>query len=210
MLIKNLIQEYLLILKNKIVGLYSKVPSKYSQGTKGDVVIIIGLNDTWNFLKTVANHLNSQGYRIHFPKFNTRSTIKLCTRDVLQYIDELKLINVILITHSKGGLIARSIIKDQPNNVNCAIEISSPNKGTVFGYLNIISLHELKPNCKELRDLEYIDTKKIINIYPRFDNHVIPNTSLYLEGAKNIKLDIVGHTRILESKELINELDKIL
>jgi len=53
-------------------------------------------------------------------------------------------------------------------------------------------------------------TDKIYNIYPTFDNLVIPNSSLKLDNARNIKIDIVGHTRILESKELLNELDKIL
>lgn len=210
MLVINLIQEYYLIFKNKIVGLYTKIPRQYSHGNKGDVIVLVGLNETWNFLKTVSEYINKKGYKIHFPQFSTRSSLHHCTQDVLNYIVKHNLSDVILVTHSKGGLIARSIIKDQPENIKYAIEISSPNKGTIFGYLNIISLSELKPNCKKLQVLEDIDTKKIINIYPKLDNHVIPNSSLYLEGAKNIKLDIVGHTRILESKELLNEIDKIL
>ena len=185
-------------------------PEYYKNGSKGDVLMIVGLNENWNFLKTVSDHINAKGYRVHFPKFETRSPLRICTLDILKYIDDNNLKNIIIITHSKGGLIARSILKDHDDNIQSIIEISSPNQGTIFGYLGFINLKELKPNCKTLKELENINTQKIINIFPQFDNHVIPNTSLYLEGAKNVKLDIVGHTRILESKELLTELDKIL
>jgi len=75
MLIINLIQEYYLILKHKVVGFHKPIPEYYQIGEKGDIIMIIGINGIWTSLKTIADYFNKQGYRIHFPVFKTRDPI---------------------------------------------------------------------------------------------------------------------------------------
>jgi triacylglycerol lipase len=210
MIIIDLIAEYILIFKNRLYGIFLSIPENYKNGQKGDIVFIIGFDENWYFLNAVAKHMNNKGYRIHFPAFNTRSPITVCTSDILKYVEDNNLNNIILITHSKGGLIARSLLSKIDIKIQSVIEISSPNHGTIFGYLHFLNLKELKPKSDQVLISEHIQRHKIINIFPKFDNHVLPNSSLYLDGAKNIKINIVGHTRILESKELLTELDKII
>lgn len=206
----NIIQEYFLILKFKILGFYKTTPEHYKVGKKGDILMIVGFNENWNFLNTIAESLNIKGYRIHFPTFKTHATIEECTSLIIKYIEDFQLNDLVIVTHSKGGLIARNLLLSSDDKIRNIIEIAAPNNGTIFGNLIFHNLRELKPKSRQLQILDNFKTSKIINIYPKFDNHVIPNSSLFLEGAKNVGIDIVGHTRILESKELLTELDKIL
>jgi len=66
------------------------------------------------------------------------------------------------------------------------------------------------PNSEIIQNVlsENKNNGKIINFYPSLDNHVVPNKDLILEGAKNIEMKVVGHTRILEDEELLNEIIK--
>lgn len=210
MLIINLIQEYYLILKHKVVGYHKPIPGYYKRGDKGDIVMIIGINGIWTSLKTIADHFNKQGYRIHFPEFKTRDPIPKIVEVISSYIDNNQLENFFIVAHSKGGLVSRVLLEEYHNKMLKVITISTPNYGSIFGYLQKISLKEIKPESKLLKKIHSYKTDKIINIYPTFDNLVIPYSSLILENGKNIQLNIIGHTRILESKELLNELDKIL
>lgn len=54
----ELIKEYLLITELKLKGLFMKIPPIYKTGGKGDILIIIGINENWNFFKTVSDNLN--------------------------------------------------------------------------------------------------------------------------------------------------------
>lgn len=210
MLIINLIQEYYLIFKHKVVGFHKPIPEYYKIGEKGDIIMIIGINGIWTSLKTIADYFNKQGYRIHFPEFKTRNPINKIVENISEYIDSRNLNNFSIISHSKGGLISRVLLEKYNDKIINVINISTPHKGSIFGYLEKISLNEIRPSSEFLKKMNSYKSKKIVNIYPKFDNLVIPNSSLKLDNARNIKLDIVGHTRILESKELLNEIDKIL
>ncbi len=210
MLIINLIQEYYLILKHKVVGFHKPIPEYYQIGEKGDIIMIIGINGIWTSLKTIADYFNKHGYRIHFPVFKTRDPINKIVDNISEYIDNRNLNNFSIISHSKGGLISRILLEKYNDRIINVINISTPHKGSIFGYFQKISLNEIKPKSELLKQINKFKTDKIINIYPKFDNLVIPKSSLKLDNARNIKLDIVGHTRILESKELLKEIDKIL
>lgn len=210
MLIINIIQEYILILRHKVFSLFSTIPENYNKGDAGNVLMIVGFNGPWGSLKTISDRLNKQGYKIHFPKFKTRDPILKIVDEISQFINDYQLENIIIVVHSKGGIVARNLLNIDYSNINKIINIAVPNNGTIFGYLNIHNLHELKPKSSQLKALDDAKTDKIINIYPKFDNHVIPNSSLYLKGANNVEIDIVGHTRLLESKETLNVIEKIL
>jgi hypothetical protein len=68
------------------------------------------------------------------------------------------------------------------------------------------------PSSKEIKNIlnSNINYPNIYNIYPTIDNHVLPNKNLILNGAKNIKVNVVGHTRILEAKKTLKTILKIL
>ncbi len=213
-LLSEFILEYQLILQRTIQQYRSATPpDTWSKGKKGDVIIVPGFNETWLFQKTIADFLNSLGYRIHtIPTIDHNThTIEHCVREIESFIRIKKLNNVILLSHSKGGLIVQNLLNTSPANKRIlkAFTISVPYGGTIWGYARFQNLHELLPNAKTTANTSQVN-KKIINLYSIIDQHVIPNKNLLLAEAKNIQLNTFWHTRILESEETRKTIEKYL
>jgi predicted alpha/beta hydrolase family esterase len=207
-----LLLEYLLIAKLYIFALFVKAPKVWKTGTRGDVILVQGFAENFIPLKTIADHLNRLGYKIHvIPELNWQFfSIEKGAKILDEYILSHRLKDVVLVSHSKGGLVAKKYIDEaQKDTVKYAITLAAPYHGTLFGYLKVLSLFELNPYSETIQKLLRNEklNHKIINIYSTFDNHVIPNRNLILEGTRNIQIPIVGHTRILESPKTIAELD---
>ncbi len=202
--------EWLLVLKRELQTIfYIQPPLKWNHGSKGDVILIHGFNETWVFLETLGNFLNEKGYRVH--------TLPMLGRNFLPIEDAVTLINtylhkqgiikVIFLSHSKGGLIGKKLVdEDAPNRH--LISIATPFHGTFWGKARVLNLETLDPLSASIQSL-HISKKNetITNIYSKHDTLVFPNSSLFLKGASNYCVDIVGHTRILESektKKIIN------
>jgi len=207
--------EYLLILRIHLKSfLYRNPPAKWLKGTKGDIILLQGFSETWLFLEKIGNTLSSAGYRIHvIGKLNhNRLSISKSSRIVEEYIQKHKLKNIIFISHSKGGIIAKYFIDHSIDNrlVKYSISIATPYKGSWLGYLKLLFLYELLPSSKILKGLKQENNYRFLNIYAKLDNHIIPSKNAILSGAKNVCINIVGHTRILEAMETIQEIQKFL
>ncbi|MCA9392473.1 hypothetical protein KC614_04750 [candidate division WWE3 bacterium] len=212
----DLIKEYALIGYFKILPFVHKTtPDAWNHGDKGDVVLIPGLHETAFSLLKVGNVLNVLGYRIHtIPDFSSIAPVQKIHERLENVVKSLDGEEIILVSHSKGGVVARYFLTQSPlaDRVKSAVTISAPHHGSLFGKLQYHNLHELDHNSEVLMTINDSPdhAKKIINIYPRLDNHVLPNRNLLLDGAKNIEIDIVGHTRILASDKLFDELIRVL
>lgn len=216
-LLYDFVLEYLLIGKLHLQSiLMSKSSASWSKGNKGDVILIPGFNSTWVSLQTIADNLNKLGYRIHtIQEFNSNFLlIDKCVKILDKYIKDNDLKDVVLLSHSKGGIIAKRFMDTAKNGnkVRHSISIATPYNGTLFGHLRALSLKEFMPSNKVIKDVIGIKTNnhKIINLYAEFDNHIIPNKNAILSGARNIMVSVVGHTRILESQSTIQEINKLL
>jgi triacylglycerol lipase len=208
------ILEYKLILQRTIEQSKSiHPPEKWLHGKKGDVIIIPGFNETWVFQKTLAEFLNEKGYSIHTIStidHNTH-TIAHCVKEIETYVRIKELKDVILLAHSKGGLIVQKFLDTSSlnNRVKKAFTFSVPYKGTIWGYAGFQNLHELSLSSDKTARNSQIN-KRIINMYSMIDQHIIPNRNLLLDGATNIKLNTYWHTRILESEETRKVIAKYL
>ncbi len=115
--------------------------------------------------------------------------------------------NVILITHSKGGIIGKYLLvhENQDNAIKGMVAIASPFSGTrLVDVLPVKLYRELSPESPIIKDLNAHKevNNKIISIFPCFDNHVWSQKGSNLEGAKNIQIEVCGHTKILFTKIL--------
>ena len=199
-------KDYALIVQRHFQSLiYNNPPTHWKIGTKGDVVVIPGYMEKWVFLRTLAEFLNKLGYRVHILRSleETMHSIEDSAQIVTAYIAQKQLHRVILLSHSQGGLVAKLIL-DNPKSVDAidtSISIAIPYGGTVWGYLYYFGLKDLRPDSDMIRRMKSNSAvhNKVLNIFPKYDNHVIPHNNLILEGAKNICLDVTGHTNILES-----------
>lgn len=204
-MIYDLIKEYLLIGRLKLKK-NELIPKSWGEGTKGNMVLLPGLNEKYVFLEKLADFFNNSGYKIHVVKYDPNDKIENITEVVANYIKNMGLKRVILLGHSKGGLVAKYLMDYFPkvNRVIIkSISIATPYGGSLLGYFRIWNSWHLRPGSEILIKVrkKNENLSKIINIYSRVDNHVIPNRNLVLDGAKNIMVDMVGHTRIVESEE---------
>ncbi len=204
-----MIREYLLIIRLHVKNLYTKQPIKWKIGKKGNVILLPGYAESFLFLWTIGNLLNNLGYRIWvLEDFKSTGRIDDETKKFVPFIKNNNLTNIILVGHSRGGLIAKLLVDKYPKIaglVKKIITIATPWQGTAYGYIRFWNLVELKPDSNLIKKLSTnsANTAKIVNLYPRIDNHVLPNRNLVLTGADNRQIHIMGHTRILECKDTL-------
>jgi len=202
--------EYYLILNRKLVTLTNPpVPATWKTGDR-DILIIPGLHEQWIGLKKIGNIANTLGFKIHVVTElgNNTASVQSGVSIIKQYISHHDLHDLTLITHSKGGIIGSYLLGDKEIGLKIRklVTIACPFHGSYLARAFKAS-YELLPKTRCIENAtKGIDTSKVLNLYPAFDNHVVPNKSLTLEGATNIKIDVIGHTRIEESAKTIEEI----
>lgn len=200
---------------HKIGLLHPSPPSHWKKGEKGTVVLLPGFGEPWTFLQTIAEDLNKLGYAIHVIQKLTYNFRSLATSvDLLkEHIEKQGLKNVILLSHSKGGLVAKQYMDTfTDNNVSLSISIATPYHGTPLAHIWIFSLKELIPNSQTIKQILY-NTKnnhKILNIYAKIDNIIGSSKKPILPRAENVMIDVTGHTKILEDKQTLTSIRRFL
>ena len=212
-----LIKELLFIKFEGIKATFHKKPPRnWESGKSGNAILIPGFLGSWYYLRKTGNFLNNLGYKIHIVTSIERNIypISYGVNEIKKYILKHNLSKLIIVAHSKGGIISRLLLQDteMEKRVKEVINLSVPNIGTLWGVLRIFNVHELTPWSKQIKEVNKNQNgiKKIINIYPEADPYVIPNKSLYQEGARNIQVNIVGHVNILNSPITLEKISKLL
>lgn len=208
----QLIAEYFLIAKNKLNQ--SKPTVEWNTGTVGDILLIPGLHESWVFLQSIGILTNQLGCKVHIvPSYNSSESVNAGYEQIKQYIQTKKLNLLTIIAHSKGGVIAKKLLMDKnlTNKIKRVITIATPFGGSILAYV-WPDAYELNPKSPIIAQIlqDQTGNSKIYNLYPRVDNHVIPNRNLLLIGANNVMIDIVGHTRILEADQTKKVIKKII
>lgn len=197
-----------------------KEPPKHYLGhiVKGKMPIIIipGIAGKWSFMKNLGDCISHLGHpvyivpRLRYNFFNIPTSAKI----VRELIDSFFKSNastspgIILIGHSKGGLIGKYLLAFHNNDriIKGLVTISTPFSGSNSAKLvPHKSFKELHTSSKIIRELEAIKNinKQIISVIPEFDNHIWAEKGSFLDGAfENIKVNIKGHHKILFSKEV--------
>jgi hypothetical protein len=206
-----LLSEYWLILKKQYFSIFNPhPPAQWSQGTHGDVLLIPGWNESWYFLKIIGDALNKEGFKVFTVSAlgNNTQSLKKSVQIITEYIDKIDSKDLILICHSKGGIIARVLLSNNKlaGRIKKVFFVSATVHGTLLGYFSVLGLKDQSLSSVKSLPMPTSQISKIINIYPLIDNHVIPNKNLILTGAVNIQLPVYGHTRILDSPQTVSEI----
>ncbi|THG32326.1 alpha/beta fold hydrolase [Naasia lichenicola] len=183
-------------------------------GPKAPVVILPGVYERWQFLRPLADHLEGNGHPVHMVpelRWNTAS-VSDSARIVNGMIEERDLHGVIIVAHSKGGLIGKAaMLQDPRGRIDRMIAISTPFSGSIYArFLVGATLRAFSPNNATLRSLgaQLDANSRITSIWGAFDPH-IPGGSA-LSGATNIRLRSSGHFRPLGTQELRDAVDRAL
>ncbi len=172
------------------------------------VVLVPGVYESWRFMRPLAAALHGHGHPVHVVQklgFN-RGTIPEMARLVAAYLDEADLTDVVVVAHSKGGLIGKYAMlhHDPQRRIRAVVAISTPFAGSPYArWIPLAAVRAFVPTDATLAALtaDLVANSKITSIYNSFDPH-IPGGS-HLDGATNIRLRTPGHFRILSDPELV-------
>jgi len=184
------------------LGFAARVPSAYGTGAARPVVLVPGVYERWHFLRPVANRLAEAGHPVHIvPELgvNARAIPRTAER-LLAFLTRHDLRGVALVAHSKGGLVGKAaMLEDAEGRIDRLVALATPFSGSRMADLMVVpALRVFRPRHPVIRRLvaERDVNTRITSIFPAFDPH-IPEGSV-LEGATNVRLDVVGHFRVLE------------
>jgi len=212
------ITDYLYLLRGQSnLFIYRRPPDHYLGHiveNKGPVLFIPGLLERWSFFAKIADKLSLLGHPVYvIPNLGQNlKDIPYSAKVISELIEQNKLQQVTVIAHSKGGLIGKYLLANY-NKVKKLIAIATPFAGAKPAkYVPLYHFQELTPRSKVINDLisNKEVNKKIVSIYPIFDNHIWPQESPYLDGAKNIQVNIHGHHKVLFSEDVINKIVLLL
>lgn len=209
--------DYCYLLAGKVLMYIYKNPPKhyldYVVKGKNPIILIPGNSNKWGFLKKLGDQISRLGHPVYIVDklgtnlFDIPSSAKI-VRDV---IDKNNLERVVLLGHSKGGVVGKYILihKNKDNKISRLIAIAAPFSGTnIVNHLPYKSLKELSPKSKIIQEMNSNSevNSKIISIMPEFDNHVWSDKGGYLEGAWNIRVPTKGHHKIVFDKNVIKKI----
>ena len=191
---------------------HSKPPKHYLGYVLEDrcpIIIIPGILLRWGFMKPLADFISMQGHPTYvLPNLgHNLSAISESAKKVQELIKENSLRDVVIVGHSKGGLIGKYLLSNlNSTNVRWMIAIATPFSGSALSKLiphkSYKELHEESELIKELtihRDIN----KKIISIIPEYDNHVWSEKGSFLENAlDNIEVVVKGHHKVVNDNEV--------
>ena len=213
------IKDYIHAAHAHVHAIIIKEPPKHYLGHivpgKKPIILIPGYLEKWNFLRKIANPLSLAGHPVYVIKnlgYNARD-IQFSAELVRELIDQNSLKNIILISHSKGGLIGKYLLsfKNEDGTIEKLITVATPWAGSnIIKLIPLKTSKELHPRSEMIEKLKQQNqiNHKIISIYGVYDNHVWPTKSCHLNGAKNIKVNTHGHHTILFDNNVIKIVEK--
>lgn len=178
------------------------------------VVLLPGVLERWPMLRGIGDRLHRLGHAVHVvPElgFNMQD-IAAQGRIVVEALERLGLRDVVIVAHSKGGLIGKSVLLDPRGaaRVRGLVAVATPFSGSEYARLfTAASIREFSPSSRIIRSLGWSDTTngRIVSIWPTFDPH-IPSPSRLPGAADDREVPLSGHFRILGSALLHDEIER--
>ena len=185
-------------------------PVPFETGSERPVLLVPGVYERWEYLLPVAHALNEHGHPCFIVPELQRNSIPIpqASRLAGAVLRDRDLSDVVIVAHSKGGLIGKHVLAfdDPDGRVAGVVAIASPFQVSTFSRLPLTKpLREFAPGQSSIATLaaEKMINEHIVSIYPYYDTH-IPSGS-ELAGATNIALPLSGHFRVLAEPLVIAE-----
>lgn len=173
---------------------------------RATVVLLPGVLERWPFLRAIGDRLARAGHPVHtVPSLgvNCRLVPAQAAR-VAEYLRAHDLRDVVLVAHSKGGLIGKSVLRDRAvsSRVLGLVAVATPFNGSPYARWFVApSIREFSPEHPVIVDLarDRAVNDRIVSLWPSFDQH-IPVSSRLVGARANVVLPGTGHFRILSSR----------
>lgn len=206
------VADYAWIVAAQVRALRPVDASRWSSGRGAPVLLLPGVWETWHVLTPLARVLHAAGHPVHVvPGLGTNSAdLDATAARVSDRLEELDLHDVVVVAHSKGGLVAKALLTrpEAAARVRGIVAIATPFEGSRYAtWFPSRTIRRLSPRDPGLRALaEDVDANvRIVALRPRVDPHVPRSAgSPGLAGAVEVELPLVGHFKPL-GEELLHE-----
>ena len=183
-------------------------------GELAPVVIIPGIYESWKFLSPLVARLHDHGHPVYVVPslgFNLKPVAEAAALVGAQ-LERDHLRGVIIVAHSKGGLIGKHVMVEPGagQRVGAMLAVATPFGGSAYArFMLAPSLRLFSPKNATIRALasEEAVNSRIVSVYGTFDPHI--PSGCELPGAKNVELGTGGHFRILEHPQILAEFDEL-
>jgi triacylglycerol lipase len=172
------------------------------------VVLIPGVYESWRFMRPLAAVLHRHGHPVHVVSalgYNV-GTIPDMARLVAEHLVEEDLTDVVVVAHSKGGLIGKYAMlnHDPDGRILAMVAVNTPFGGSPYArWIPLAAVRAFVPTDATLAALtaDLVVNAKITSVSGPFDPHIPGGSDL--EGATNVHLTTPGHFRLLSDPQLV-------
>jgi alpha-beta hydrolase superfamily lysophospholipase len=179
------------------------------------VVLVPGVYESWHFLRPLARRLHAAGHPVHvLPTLGyNRGPVEEAARVLADHLRVHDLRDVVVVAHSKGGLIAKLAMLrgDDEQRIRCLVAVGTPFVGSALArYVPLRAVRAFVPSNPLFAALaaEAAVDGRIVSAYSVWDPH-IPGGS-ELAGARNVVLRTPGHFRVLADEGLARLVDEVV
>jgi len=181
---------------------------RFRTGTGRPVLMLPGIWETWGFLRPLIEPLHAAGHPVHVLPALRRNgrPVADTARLVAGYLEDHDLRDVVIVAHSKGGLIGKYLMTelDPEQRIHRMVALATPFAGSIYArFMLAPSLRSFSPTDPTTLHLQKIVdvNARIISISGVFDPHI---PGLWeLEGGTNHTIDTGGHFRVIGQPETI-------
>lgn len=184
-------------------------PDHYAAGSGRAVVVLPGVYENWQFLRPLIVPLHRRGYAVHVVTAlgHNRRPIEDGASAVLEFLAARDLRDVVLVGHSKGGLVGKlALLGDADHRIAALVTICAPFHGSSRArLLPLPSVAPLVPGHPSLARLGGPDPVNalITSVGTSFDEHVPEGSGL--PGARNVRVAASGHFSPLGHPSVLTE-----
>jgi hypothetical protein len=210
------LHDYAYAVRGQVEGFLDRTdPASLQSGDREPVLLIPGIWETWRFLLAVARHLHDAGHPVHvLPALKRNGAPVAASAEIVRdYLARHDLRHVVVVAHSKGGLIGKyaMLLQDPEHRIDRMVAVATPFNGSIYApYTVLPSLRAFSPKdaTTVLLGKNLSVNARITSIYGEFDPHIPGGSNL--PGATNMQLPVAGHFRILRLAVLARPLDGAL
>lgn len=200
-------QDYAWIVGAQLRALRPVRADAWAAGERAPVLLLPGIYERWPVMVDLARALHAAGHPVHVVPglgLNGRP-LAASARVVAARVEELGLHGVVLVAHSKGGLIGKLVTGDPDAGRRVAglVAVNTPFAGSVYArWFPVRSVRALSPRDPHVRAIarEVATHARTWSLHARFDPHVPAGGEL--PGAVNVRLPLDGHFRPLGDPRL--------
>ncbi|ADG74197.1 putative lipase transmembrane protein [Cellulomonas flavigena DSM 20109] len=200
-------RDYAWIARAQVAASLRRQSATPTSGAGAPVLLLPGIYETWPVMGTLARALHAAGHPVHtVPALGlNHRPLEASAQHAAAQLTELDLRGVVLVAHSKGGLIGKLLLTHPEVGPRVAglVAVNTPFAGSVYArWFPARSVRALSPRDPHVLALarDVAAHARIWSVHARFDPHVPGGSEL--AGAVNVRLPLDGHFRLLDDPRL--------